>query len=114
MKGILDLNETPSKAFDWNENFAYDTKELSRNLNLSKDEDDELMVGDEDFEMENLEEEKQPNDNYDLVKKLSGYSGASSNLQKKMNLNNGYQLQPKANHYIMQKNDFGASVDDQI
>ena len=65
--------------------------------------------------MENHEEEeKQPGDNYDLVKKLSGYSGASSNLQKKMSLNNGYQLQPKANQDIMQKNDFGASVNDQI
>lgn len=73
------------------------------------------MVGDEDAEMENHEEEeKQPGDNYDLVKKLSGYSGASSNLQNKMSLNNGYQLQPKANQDIMQRNDFGASVNDQI
>ena len=76
---------------------------------MSKEDDDELMVGDEDADMENAEEEKQPGDNYDLVKKLSGYSG-NSNLQKKMSLNNGYQLQPKANQDAMQKSDFGASV----
>ena len=49
MKGILDLNETPSKEFDWNENFAHDTHVLN-NKNLSSG--DELMVGEEDALME--------------------------------------------------------------
>ena len=85
----MDLNETPSKEFDWNENFAHETNEVDNSLMLSK-EDEEPEVGDEDAIMENAEEEKQPGDNYDLVKKLSCHSAASSNLQKKMSLNNGY------------------------
>ena len=33
LKGILDLNETPSKEYDWNENFARDTEVLQNNRN---------------------------------------------------------------------------------
>lgn len=95
MKGILDLNETPSKEFDWNENFAHDTHVLN-NQNLSSG--DELMVGEEDALMEDAyEEEKKPGDDYELVKKLSAQSSTSSNLQQKMSANNGYQFQHKGN-----------------
>jgi hypothetical protein len=95
LKGILDLNETPSKEFDWNQNFAHDTHVLN-NQNLSSG--DELMVGEEDALMEDAyEEEKKPGDDYELVKKLSAQSSTSSNLQQKMSANNGYQFQHKGN-----------------
>lgn len=96
MKGILDLNENPSKEFDWNEGFAHDTHVLQNNQHSSSG--DDLMIGEEDACMEGAyEEEKKPGDDYDLVKKLSACSNTSSNLQQKMSLNNGYQFQNKAN-----------------
>lgn len=76
VKGILNLNETPSKEFDWNENFAHDTDVINANMNSSNEEADNLDIGDEDAIMAN-EEEKLPGDNYELVKKLSCQSNTS-------------------------------------
>lgn len=106
VKGILDLNETPSKEFDWNQNFAHDTNEIDFNLNISKEsnEENELMVGEEDACREEAEEEakQQPKSElFNLERHQSGQSNNSSNLQRKMSQNGGYQFQHNTNQEAM-------------
>ena len=93
----MDLNETPSKEFDWNQNFAHDTNEINGQLYISKEsnEENELMVGEEDAAMEQAHEEQkqQPkNEIFNIERNQSGCSNLSSNLQRKMSQNGGYQF----------------------
>jgi hypothetical protein len=52
VKGILDLNETPNKDFDWNHAFAHGTNELEEcpeNISSESLKGDDLKVDEGDF-----------------------------------------------------------------
>lgn len=65
VKGVLDLNETPNKEFDWNIAFAQGTNELEeRPENISSESlrGADLRIAEEDCFIEDLEESKRSED----------------------------------------------------
>ena len=93
------MNETPSKEYDWNQDFAHDTIELSNNLNFAKedDEENELMVGEEDACMEDVQEEAKRAELFEIPDQ------SPSNIERKMSMNGGYQFHHNVNQEAMSK-----------
>jgi hypothetical protein len=128
VKGVLDLNETPNKEYDWNLAFAQGTNELEEcpaNISSESLRAVDLRVAEEDCAMfDGLEESKRSDDcemhsgEYDQnISPINGFRSSSrDNLQRKMSMHGGYQFQHNTNQEVMQrrviqpKEPLGASV----
>ena len=124
VKGVLDLDSTPSKLFDWNQ--ENQVSEGFNNVPIKIDPNESFKGHEfniiEQEQVLAIEESEEILSNFEM----SHSSGASNkaqilhnslenshNLESKMSMNGGYQFQHNTNQFAMQKGaieNLGASV----